>query len=1563
MGLPTFSLSPQLERPSTALPPLFADSLPSNFHTRVATAPDAAKVAWRTPRDLPEVQRAGTAPHGKGSLMRNTPRGRNSKSPRRLPAAVNRDDTCSPQSPISDSRTTPTWPPSVRSFRPQTASPQLEVLDEDWSYEESSGSKARKAVQSWWAPVDQCMRMKNPEKLEAALKGAHGATYLRAVHTVRRSVSLDPEDRHSIEMEMAARLVKARAVLGKWKGLLDEIKKAHKDREVDNLSTALSRWNLVEDIEDVINAREDLARWQDMVKAIPLVIKDAIQRKDIQKLRKVIAETKAEGPAFVESIDAAQKLIERYTIQARVLDNAVAEGKSASIQASLDSWEFSRDDTHAVQARAALVRREQQKQTLRQGVRDRQAPALLLAVHRWTFDANDEDLVAAKAMLQRRDAAAAELDRLMAPPADLQQLGNALQLWQFSEDDPAVIRATKCLDEHEQAAKAALDAKDGWTLHRVWAGGGMKAIAGSKPKLSKNMSLANTLRWRATATVQRYVEAAREIRDALDEAEAEAENGLQAALQDSMSQEDDFEEESDEDVQTPKLMQINYSPPAHSKLQKLVANWNFSQDDPHVRQASLWLRTRHGAKVCLIRQLGLAVEGGNHEAICAALKRAEAFTAASKAQFLLQPQQIIAAKEICVDVYAAVHSIGTLTFGIEPEEILHVCAKAKELTTQANMVRDAISRVEVNRFAPLKAVSKPPRTVHNVLELVAHAVAGLNPSVRNPPRDTEWRSCQRMIQNPKLLIANLQSLPDKITSGQEASVIRASQLHDELREEWGGEFCVESISRKSLVAGQLLEVMQKLFGYLRLFRENEGFNGSIFSFGEGSSMLHMSVTSKTSMQLKAVLLEVEGQRSAQPELSEVPRALCILQRARSSLGGSSILAAAWMVVGGEHSEHKEGGLAACLEKSYLHSVSTRAIALVSQQAVNCFCRKTQTVKVLPTKSRRSYEERRSCDDSGKQPPTLASRLEAAISCLNSCQAGDLESFGRTGRPVAEPAAMLLFGPAAPISSIGEDGSPCDGETLQAKLLEILRAVQEVLKTHSLNSLQQSYSAEENDIWSLHPVSTSMELTTASVKSYIVPQANLAAAQRAQVDSMSTQPLFARSHTEGVRTKSKANPQAAQSMSFLRRSRSRLSGKTGAQASKLFLEVMEAYYFEFLPQRAYASAAARASAEADSSYRKTQQVVSFAKELRNMNVFPDCPDADSLGKACSIAADQLVVLASEGISLAACHVEYMRRALDSAGSALLGQLPPMDPLSRLRWSEAAMSCQLVPLQHLGSALTRIAQLLQPQHLLALHDSTFAPGGVCHSGSIGAERLFAALAWVVLPTCTCDLSWEDAKMMLRDGDGFTNLPNRLVDWQILRDLDVSRMARAREILVEVWTWAADGCSGYQALQVIYSWLSLAVTLVPLATMGQRLQSVHRVFNQGLARVETAPAEQKTADAGKAWTAGLFLLDSRAEAWWWLSLIRTASEANRPWIEGEDGTLEVASPTEDAYIQNDEQPERNQDSPVEIGQEEDGLDQEENSSMGKDDSSVSVGLPRNSSTYLHLEVSSSVPFLEGA
>lgn len=1561
-----------------------------------------------------------------------------------------------------------------------------------WENNEEEFSEALKSVRLWWKPVEAAIRSRRADLLQGALKEAHGESYLRTVYAVRRSSSLDPAHRHSVEMEMAARLVKARAILGKWQAGVEEIKKAHRARDVAGLAQALSRFQHSADDAEVSGARHDLERWRRLAEELPKFLKEAIERRDVPKLREAIIDMSRDGPTNIEGAEEAKKMIKRYQIRARALDHAVGERKINSIQAALSTWDFSRDDIHAVKARQAIARRDQQKQKLHDAVHKRDGPRLNQVVNDWEFDRNDEDFQDALQALSRYEKMVMDVGRMMGPPMDIVALAQVLETWEWSQDDPVRLATQKRIMEHENAARNALDAKDGWKLQRIW-----QFDTTVKPKAKGAPSALHQqmagIRWKATVAKNRYREATSCLRDAIHHAVEESEYMRTEAFA-----EVDVPEGEDA-VQAPhpsvlmSLARFAFTgmPPKEHDLNTLVENWPFSSDDPTVRLASHWLRSRFLLKKTYVRYLDIALHGGHTQSITKAYAQAAAAAVPPRIyhKFVQLPEGVVRAKEEALMREAIMQAVGAMCLGVEPDQLIMASGFAKELADKARLVRQAASAVEAGRIPTLRAASRPPRVVHAVVETLCHCVAGIQPTVRDPPRDTGWRTCQRMLNNQKALIENLVALPDWIQSGRTEPIRRAKEHWQKVQRELGRrhEFSIEVVRRFSILAAQFLNFLQQLFDFYDLTNQSSVAPDK----RKGAHEMVRDADALRLVELQAIFSRMKEEASQSEEFAHQPLWYYVLKQGKHALSSHQLFSTAWAIVGGDDEVVED--CVACAQRQLTEAL---ALTTVSNAALGSICRglkppsRDYVAMIEPRRSSKfltmgaSHVDRYSDSPStpkasgnvhvaskkieasrafkhsnvllrevdvmiiritgeevgylhmpisstvkdvqerlqvmeqvpaerqvllldNKEVPAhtavknlrkdresivyftllyrsdaLVHRIEASMLKVAQCIPADYELTSLLGGKLSDPAVCLIYGTSGFDSTVARPGDGArrqgqrrtaialqlsqlnqaqalssldDGpmsqrafspgsprrQSLQIVMLDLMRTMIEILRAHSWGTPRNgSYAVQVDTPWQMQVVCEILELSSSLLRKPLVPQANLCVSMRL-LEELEEAGLPATYQPEfGIRrmtnqgsvphtphtphTASSATDRSVTDRSFTDRSvtdRDTLSSRQtmsekdtsphrreadyqrGLVAVAAFVRSVQDFYNEFFPVRSLAAANMSFLLQAEKAFKESGKVLKISFGLENMcEVPPNCTTLDDVLEATQTACDQLVALAEKGIAIVNPHVEYVRCAIDSAGLAMLSSPPPADPVQRLHWAEVIMSMQLSPLPIFDQTLRRIARCIDQDELAEIANKPEPPENMLH-GSLGTgvERLFAALAWVVDPECNCDRRWSQSRQLLQDGEGFAE---ELGSWSSMQ-ADALRLSRAKNLLMEVWTWVSSGCSGSLALQSLFCWLILAVSIVPLAEQANRLKPVHSTVKSGLQRVGLAAPQNRASTGAKAWTSALFLLDGTAEAWWWLRGIRSFEQAPRPWTDSEDGGVGVAQSTqpEDVWQQGED------------------------------------------------------------
>ncbi|CAE7195883.1 unnamed protein product [Symbiodinium sp. CCMP2456] len=817
-----------------------------------------------------------------------------------------------------------------------------------------------------------------------------------------------------------------------------------------------------------------------------------------------------DGPKNIDGAEEAKKMIKRYQIRARALDHAVGERKISSIQAALATWDFSRDDVHAVKARQAIARRDQQKQKLQAAVLGKDGPHLQQVTQEWEFDRTDEDYQQAMAALRRYDKLVEDVERLMGPPMDIVALANVLDNWEWSKDDPVHLATEKKIAEHENAARNALQAKDGWKLQRIWQFNDVKKKGAAPSVLQKQMG---GIKWKATVAKNRYREATHALREAIRAAVEEAEFMRTEALQEVQVPGDEDALQAPQENVLMSLARFSTTglPPKEYELRTLVENWPFSLDDPTLQMASYWVASRALLKTCSLRYLDIALHGGHTVSITKALGRASAVAVPPRIyhKFIKLPENIVRGKEEALMREATMQAVGAMSLGVEPDDLMMASAFAKELADKARLVRMAVSCVEAGRIPTLRAASKPPRVVHGIMETICHCVAGIHPVVRDPPRDTGWRTCQRMMNNPKVLIENLTSLPDWVASGRTEPIERAKAHWAKVQAEVGRQqdCTVEAVRRQSILAGQFLLFLEQTFGFYELL--------SLANVApekrRGAHAIARDADAQRLSDLQAIFVTLREEAHSNPEFAGQPLWYYVLTKA-SSL------------------EVVDGGQDVGVERARLQVMEALAVTSVSN-AVPELCLATYAVG-CGLRSARSEE--------------LVHRIEAAMLKIAQCSQLDLDMPSLLGGQLADPAICLIYGTsmfdttvARPgggerrqggrrvaisvkknetVKALGDIGATLPIEipvsptrvlsppiptptsprkqSLQLTMMDILRTTTELVRGHAWGVPRTGqYSVQVDTPWQMQVVCEILELSTSLLKKPLVPQANLSTSLR------------------------------------------------------------------------------------------------------------------------------------------------------------------------------------------------------------------------------------------------------------------------------------------------------------------------------------------------------------------------------------------------------------------------------------------------------------------------------------
>jgi len=271
-------------------------------------------------------------------------------------------------------------------------------------------------VRTHLSPVEDALNSRHTARLEKAVQEAsNGARYLQTVSVIRRSRSVPTMQRHALETALASHIVKAKVELSEWKKGVLEISSLRRARSPEKLSDMLTLWHFAEDDPVVLNARQDLERWKHIEKQMPSILKQAVQERDLQTIRKILKQISASGPSDVEGSSEARFLVRRYDLQVQALKDATKTRNVDAMQTALASWEFpeySEQEKAVLETQVMLELRDEQVLELKrvavdEGIDDNQ---LLVAISGWEFERDNDAFLRAAELLQERegDSQAAE---------------------------------------------------------------------------------------------------------------------------------------------------------------------------------------------------------------------------------------------------------------------------------------------------------------------------------------------------------------------------------------------------------------------------------------------------------------------------------------------------------------------------------------------------------------------------------------------------------------------------------------------------------------------------------------------------------------------------------------------------------------------------------------------------------------------------------------------------------------------------------------------------------------------------------------------------------------------------------------------------------------------------------------------------------------------------------------------------------------------------------------------------------------------------------------------------
>eukprot|EP00913_Durusdinium_trenchii_P024169 g22692.t1 len=878
------------------------------------------------------------------------------------------------------------------------------------------------------------------------------------------------------------------------------------------------------------------------------------------------------------------------------------------------------------------------------------------------------------------------------------------------------------------------------------------------------------IRWKATVAKNRYREATSCLRDAIHHAVEESEYMRTEAFA-----EVDVPEGEDA-VQAPhpsvlmSLARFAFTgmPPKEHDLNTLVENWPFSSDDPTVRLASHWLRSRFLLKKTYVRYLDIALHGGHTQSITKAYAQAAAAAV---------PPRIY-------HKFAIMQAVGAMCLGVEPDQLIMASGFAKELADKARLVRQAASAVEAGRIPTLRAASRPPRVVHAV----------------------------RMLNNQKALIENLVALPDWIQSGRTEPIRRAKEHWQKVQRELGRrhEFSIEVVRRFSILAAQFLNFLQQLFDFYDLTNQSsvapDKRKGAHEMVRDADALRLVELQAwrgkhaLSSHQLFSTAWAIVGGDDevvedcvacAQRQLTE---ALALTTVSNAALGSicrglkppsrdyvamiEPRRSSKFLTMGASHVDRYSDSPSTPKASGNVHVASKKIEASRAFKHSNVLLREVDVMIIRITGEEVGYlhmpisstvkdcvklivmeqvpAERQVLLLDNKEVPahtavknlrkdresivyfTLLYRSDALVHRIEvaQCIPADYELTSLLGGKLSDPAVCLIYGTSGFDSTVARPG---DGARRQGQ-----RRTAIALQLSQLNQAQALSSLDDGPM---------------SQRAFSPGSPRRQSLQIVMLDLMRTMIEILRAHSWGTpRNGSYAvqvdTPWQMQVVcEILELSSSLLRKPLVPQANlcvsmRLLEELEEAglpatYQPEFgirrmtnqgsvphtphtphtassatdrsfFPVRSLAAANMSFLLQAEKAFKESGKVLKISFGLENMcEVPPNCTTLDDVLEATQTACDQLVALAEKGIAIVNPHVEYVRCAIDSAGLAMLSSPPPADPVQRLHWAEVIMSMQLSPLPIFDQTLRRIARCIDQDELAEIANKPEPPEAVLES----------------------------------------------------------------------------------------------------------------------------------------------------------------------------------------------------------------------------------------------------------
>jgi hypothetical protein len=244
-------------------------------------------------------------------------------------------------------------------------------------------------------------------------------------------------------------------------------------------------------------------------------------------------------------------------------------------------------------------------------------------------------------------------------------------------------------------------------------------------------------------------------------------------------------------------------------------------------------------------------------------------------------------------------------------------------------------------------------------------------------------------------------------------------------------------------------------------------------------------------------------------------------------------------------------------------------------------------------------------------------------------------------------------------------------------------------------------------------------------------------------------------------------------------------------------------------------------------------------------------------------EQFKVLSAQGIAIAAPHLEGLRRSSAQQVAMLLGSVEISVPPSRSRFVEELLSAYLRPVFSAMRVLEHLsAQLNHPGAM---------PHKVPHIAHV--YQLIVVILRILGASNDADTTFANAKHLLEEPKA---LADKLMKWHPLHGTSVQQLQSAETALLKLWP-VYQTCGFHLQHsedvrhRVLFTWGSLATSLVPLLPAARALGPVHTAVKKACEKMKDLSADMSLEDVEEAtWARVRAELHRPEEPWWWLRVI---------------------------------------------------------------------------------------------